>query len=41
MQKRIAALLAAAFAVTALVAAGVTVTGGETAVQAGNIINRP
>ncbi|MFE1384227.1 hypothetical protein ACFW6S_35315 [Streptomyces sp. NPDC058740] len=41
MKKRIAALLAAAFAITALVTAGATVTGGETAVQAGNITSRP
>ncbi|MGW0884609.1 hypothetical protein [Streptomyces sp. NPDC002671] len=41
MKKFIGAVLAAAFAVTALVAAGAAVTGSETSVQAGTITNRP
>ncbi|MGW0769239.1 hypothetical protein [Streptomyces sp. NPDC002676] len=40
MKKFIGAVLAAAFAVTALVAVGAAITGGETGVQAGTIINR-
>ncbi|MGW0885677.1 hypothetical protein [Streptomyces sp. NPDC002671] len=41
MKKCIGAVLAAAFAITALVAAGTAVTGAETSVQAGNVSNRP
>ncbi|MGW0769300.1 hypothetical protein [Streptomyces sp. NPDC002676] len=41
MKKFIGAVLAAAFAVTALVAVGTAVTGSGTSVQAGTITNRP
>ncbi|MEU6672159.1 hypothetical protein [Streptomyces sp. NPDC046727] len=41
MKKFVGAVLAATFAVTALVAAGTAVTGGEISVHAGNVTNRP
>ncbi|MEU2396354.1 hypothetical protein [Streptomyces sp. NPDC007369] len=41
MKKRISALIAAVFAVTALVAGGAAATGGESTIQAGIIANHP